>query len=202
MKRQRIWAAISLCCFMLFVAGCASMASSADTIISVIELALGTLGGVLSVIPGTATLSGFVTEASAVLGQIKTAFDAYKANPDDNAFQNLMGLIAALNASLQKILAPTGAPATLVTKVSAIVSAILTQITNLVNFITQLKSPTTAAVNHAAVAELEIPGTSMHQQAKDLETSAKAFRGELKTIVLTPTGDAEIDAAFEKANLL
>jgi hypothetical protein len=198
-RHHKLFVLIFIASAALFVSGCGgSIAGDAENVLAVISLGLATLSGALAFIPGGTVLSAAVGVAEGVVTQLQTEFKTWQANPTESTFQNLMSLVNSLTTNLNQILAGTGLPAAAITKIQSIVTAIQTQITSWVNLISSLKGGSTTS----AAIDAETPGTELHDQLKQVHEASKEFHGQLKAIVDEPTGDAEVDEAFQKANKL
>lgn len=187
----------------VFVIGCGgSVTSDAEAVLTVISLAFGTAEAAVAFIPGAAAIQPILAAGSAIVASLQTQFKTFVANPTASAFQNLMGFVSQLNINLGQILAATGIPGALVTKLQAIFTVVQTQIQNWVSLVESLTKPGTTTASPALEAAAALPGTEIHAQLKTVQEAARGFHGELKTIVETHVGDEAVDAAFDQANKL
>jgi hypothetical protein len=187
--------------FLMLITGCGNVQGDAETVLSVISLAFGTASAAVLLIPGVGPLiSPLLAEGSAIVAQLQAQFKTFVADPTESAYQNVMAFVSQLNANLGQILAATGLPAALVTKLQSIFTVVQTQIQNWVNLVESLKKPGATTASAAIEARAALPGTALHAQLQTVHESASTFRAQMKGIVETPVGDETIDDAFTKAN--
>lgn len=183
------------------IAGCAgSVVGDAENVLSVIELAVSTLSGILAFIPGAAAFAAPLNEVGTTLTTLQELFAEYKTNATETVYQKIQDFVQLLEANLQKLVNPEGVSTAVVTKVNTIVSAILTQVGTWLALITQLK----AAPAPAASANAIEPANAVVAKPEIINTpkpsSAKALHAQLKTIVETATGEETTDWAFKTAS--
>lgn len=187
----------------LGLAACAvpNWLSDVETAIPILSSAAASILSLIgALVPGASiaatvasAISAWATRIDNGLANINTLVAAYHNDPDNTPIQNIEAAINEVVADIPTFSQIEGIPAALTAKLEAAGQMIATQLTSIGTLIPVLK------VNASLAPEAEVAGTKLTIQ---VPLSAKAFKKQWNDMLVTPTGDPVLDAAFHKARKL
>ena len=184
--------------------GCAgTWLSEAGTIIDAVLAGLTTLSGALTIFDPTlgaavAAVLAVIKAASDEVTEIETLVAQYQTTPDETTLQKIESGIQLAITNLQPLLAPVNLPAALIVKIQQIAQVVLSQFESWASLISAVKPAPVAAASELEAHNLT-PVATAHV-SKPL--SANDLRTKINNILKTPTGDAAVDKAFDKAGTI
>lgn len=191
-RYHRVFVLMFACSIMLLIAGCSgTFLANGEEVITIAEAALTSLLGVLAIIPGAAAVVPVITEALAALKALGAAIETYKTTPGETTAQKVTEAFTVAEAALNAIGQSVGLPASIVTKITAVVGVVLGQVLawfalfQKATATTPAPTVTDAVALHAALPEAEKP------------LKPEPFRAKLNEAFAAPTGDAVTDQAFQ-----
>jgi hypothetical protein len=136
--------------------------------------------------------------ASDEVTEIETLVSQYQTTPDETTLQKIESGIQLAITNLQPLLAPVNLPAALIVKIQQIAQVVLSQFESWASLISAVKPAPVAAASELEAHNLT-PVATAHV-SKPL--SANDLRTKINNILKTPTGDAAVDKAFDKAGTI
>jgi hypothetical protein len=197
-RHHKLFVLIFLASSTLLVAGCAgTFFSEAPAVIQAVIASVAAISAALSFVPGlgaaATAISAILNIASQEATEIETLIQQYQTTPDETTLQKIEAGIQETITNINQLLAPTGLPAALATKIGSIAQVILDQFEAWAALIKSIKTPTTSTGTAAT------PSVAAVLAAGPKLLTAEQFKKKVNELLESPTGDPDTDAAFAKA---
>lgn len=178
---------VTTSCSAAWIGEAQQIVTTVTTIISSIGAILGLFGAAVS-----PTVIGDITQAStdvnAELGTVGTLLTEYQAKPSTGLLSSILNALTVAQTNLTTLLANVQITnAALQTKIGAILTLAINAVKELISLV---------PVPTATMAELH----AHYNRITDFFNSAplKKLKGDYNTILSTPSGDPDVDAACAK----
>ena len=194
--------------FLFFVAvicltmsGCAVPAwiSNSENVIDLVGASFASIAAFVAGLTGNTALAELLTEVSAWITKVQggvsglqSLISQYKVNPTTGLLGEIESALTDLQQNVAQDFSGSGLPASVLSVISGIAAEADALLSEWSNAITGVKSATTSAEVAKGVANISA-------LADNLPTRIASYSAAVNTILSTPTGDAEVDAALAKA---
>jgi hypothetical protein len=156
---------------------------------------IAALTGNVALAAGLAAVSTWITKVQSGVTDLEELISQYKASPTTGLLGEIESSLTDLQQNVQQDFSNLGLPASVLSVIAGIASEAESLLVEWGTAIAGVKTATSSAQLHAAVAHISTMADSLPQ-------SIANYKQAVNKILSTPTGDAQTDAALAKTKKL